>query len=143
MTSTSAEASTRITYRSVLVLAALVLLPGLAYVAGVLLPYYASDLDTLSLADLAAGRSHRTIPVPWRGWLSLLGFYSHLPDARSEHWSRSPGARCSCSRRSRAPSGGCPRASRPAWASSPSVCVATVTFLLSPLGRALTSWQLD
>ncbi len=62
------------------VLAALVLLPGLAYVASVLLPYLASDLDTLSLPDLASGapdaglRPEDGIPE----WLLLPGFAALL-----------------------------------------------------------------
>ena len=143
MTSTSAEASTRITYRSVLVLAALVLLPGLAYLAGVLLPYYASHLDTLSLADLAAGAQPPNDPGPvGAGWLSLLGFYSILLTPLGALV-----ALAGCGLQLLA---AFPRAERrvsPGVAAGLGivaiVCVVTVTFFLSPLGRALTSWQLD
>ncbi len=54
-------------------LAGLVL--GLAYTATVLLPYYASDLDELSLARLAGGAHDPT----GRGWGSGIPPWLHLP----------------------------------------------------------------
>ena len=126
-----------------LVLAALVLLPGLAYVATVLGPYYASDLDTLSLTDLAAGAQPPSdLGADGAGWLSLLGFYSLLLAPL--------GALLAL--------GGCalqllaafPRSERRV---SPGVaaglgavavaCVVVLAWFLSPLGQALTSWQMD
>jgi len=131
LTSTSeqtADQSAPVTYRSVVVLAALVLLPAFSYVVGVLLPYYASARDGSS-ADGA-------------GWLSLLGFYSLLLTPL--------GALVAL--------GGCalqllaafPRTERrvsPGVAAGLGVvavvCVVTLAFFLSPLGRALTNWTLD
>jgi len=143
MTAISTRPDPTVTYRSVLVLAALVVLPGLAYLAGVLVPYYASDLDTLSLTDLAAGARPPNDPGPvGAGWLGLLGFYSILLTPL--------GALIAL--------GGCvlqllaafPRSERrvsPGVAAGLGVvavvCVVTVAFFLSPLGRALTSWTMD
>ncbi len=63
----------RVSGRSVAGLAGLVL--GLAYTATVLLPYYASDLDELSLARLAGGAHDPT----GRGWGSGIPPWLHLP----------------------------------------------------------------
>ena len=143
MTLAPTRPDTRITVRSVLVLAALVLLPGLAYLGGVLLPYFACDLDTLSLTDLAAGAQPPSDPGPvGAGWLSLFGFYSLLLTPL--------GALLAL--------GGCavqllaafPRSERrvsPGVAAGlgvvAAVSVVTLAFFLSPLGRALTSWAMD
>ena len=130
MTTTTLPTSTappaaRITYRSVLVLAALVVLPGVAYVFGVLLPY-----------------SSRGTGADGAGWLGLLGYYSMLLLPL--------GALVSL--------GGCtlqllavfPRSQRRV---SPAVgaglgtvavaCVVVLVFLLSPSGRAVTTWMQD
>ena len=143
MTLAPTQPGTRITYRSVLVLAALVLLPGLAYLAGVLVPYYASDLDTLSLTDLAAGAQPPNDPGPvGAGWLGLLGFYSILLTPLGALV-----ALAGCALQLLAAFPRSQRRVSPGVAVGLGVvavvCVVTVAFFLSPLGRALTSWTMD
>jgi hypothetical protein len=143
MTALSTRPDPTVTYRSVLLLAAVVLLPGLAYGVAVLLPYLMSDLQTLSLAELRAGVQPPTEPEPIAaGWLGLLGLYSLLL----------------------APLGallalvGCavqllavfPRADgrvSPGVAAGligvAATCIVVVAWFLSPLGRALTLWYMD
>ena len=124
-------------------LAALVVVPGLAYVAGVLVPYYASDLDTLSLADLAAGAQPASDPGPVSaGWLGLLGFYSLLLTPLGALF-----ALAGCVLQLLAAFPRSQRRVSPGVAVGLGVvavvCIVTVTFFLSPLGRALTSWATD
>jgi hypothetical protein len=121
----------------------LVLLPGLAYVAGVLVPYYASDLDTLSLPDLAAGAQPRSGVVPVdAGWPGLLGFYSLLLAPLGALI-----ALTGCAVQLLAAFPRSERRVAPGVAAGLAVvallCVAVVAFFLSPLGRALTTWQQD
>jgi hypothetical protein len=136
--------STRVSWHSVAVLAALVLLPGLAYVAAVLLPYLASDLDTLSLPDLARGapdaglRPEDGIPewlllpgfaalllAPLGALLALGGCVVQLLAAFPRHEDRvSPGVAAGLGLVA-------------------VVCLSVLSYFLSPLGQALTSWQLD
>ena len=126
MTATaSTNRDRRITYRSVLVLAALVLLPGLAYLAGVLLPYLASGQDPVG-----------------SGWLGLLGLFSLFLAPLGALV-----ALVGCAVQLLA---AFPRAAQPV---SPGVtaglvavavvCVVEVAWFLSPVGRALTAWYLD
>jgi hypothetical protein len=137
--------STRVSWGSVAALAALVLLPGLAYVAAVLLPYLASDLDTLSLPDLADGARDAAGLGPEDDvprWRHLLGFAALLLAPL--------GALLAL--------GGCvvqllagfPRHEdrvSPGVAAGLGlvavVCLGVLSYFLSPLGRALTTWQLD
>ena len=125
----------RISWRSVAVLAALGVLPGAAYVAAVLLPYYAGDLDTLPLADLASGahdpeqfRLLAYISVfltPLGALLALGGCVVQLLAAFPRQEQRvSPGVAAGL--------GVVGVAS-----------LAAILFFLSPLGSALTTWQLD
>jgi hypothetical protein len=142
-TSTSEQPGTRITYRSVIVLAALVLLPGLVYTATVVEPYVASDLDTLSLTDLAARAQPPTDPGPVSaGWVSLLGFYSLLLAPL--------GALLALGGSALQLLAAFPRSERrvpPGVAVGLAVVavvsVVVLAWFLSPLGRALTSWTLD
>jgi hypothetical protein len=143
MTTLSTEPDSAVGIRSVLVLAALVLLPGIVYGAAILLPSLTSDLHTLSTGELTAGAQPPTGPDPvGTGTLGLLGVYALFL----------------------APLGalialvGCgvqllaafPRAVRQV---SPRVaaglvavaviCLVEVAWFLSPVGRALTAWYLD
>ena len=139
---TAAPPTARITYRSVLVLAALVLVPGLAYVAGVLVPYFASDLHTLSLAELIAGAQPPGPDPVGAGWLGLLGVYSLLLAPL--------GALIALVGSGIQLLAAFPRAERrvsPGVAAGLGavavVCIVEVAWLLSPLGRALTTWFMD
>ncbi len=143
MTTTTAPPTARITYRSVLVLAALVVLPGLAYVGGVLQPYYASDLDTLSLTDLAAGAQPESGVAPdGSGWLALLGSYSILLLPLGALVSL-----CGCVLHLLAAFPRSQRRVSPGVGAGlgivAAVCLVVLVFLLSPLGRALTTWMQD
>ena len=137
------QPSAPVTYRSVVVLAALVLLPGFAYLAAVLVPYYAGDLDTLSLTDLAAGVQPPGDPGPQgAGWLGLLGYYSMLLAPL--------GALLALGGSALQLLAAFPRSERRVSAGVAAglgaiavVCVVVLTFFLSPLGRALTTWQQD
>jgi hypothetical protein len=111
-----------VTYRSVLVLAALALGPGSAYAAGVAVPYYPGRDDA--------------------GWLSLLGVYAVVLAPLGALF-----ALAGCGVQLLA---AFPRSARrlsPGVAAGLAVvallCVGIVAFLLSPLGRALTIWQMD
>jgi hypothetical protein len=137
------QESMRVTYRSVLVLGGLVLLPGLAYVVAVLVPYAASDLDTLSVAELAAGAEPSTGPALISpGWLGLLGVYSLLLAPLGALV-----ALAGCGRQLLAVFPRSERQVSPAVVAGlvavAAVCVAAVAWFLSPLGRALTTWYLD
>ena len=137
--------ATEVSPRSVAVLAALVLAPGLAYVAAVLLPYYASDLDTLALPDLAAGAEgpgglgpENDVPR-WRGLLGFaallltpLGALLALGGSVVQLLAALPRGQGRVS---------------PGVAAGLGVvalvCLGVLGYFLSPLGRALTTWQLD
>jgi hypothetical protein len=139
----TADRSAPVTYRSVVVLAALVLLPGLAYVSAILLPYYASDLDTLSLTDLAAGlRPPTDLGSDGAGWLSLLGVLAIFLTPLGALLALGGSALQLLAAFPRSP-----RRVSPGVATGLGVvalgCVVTLTFLLSPLGAALTSWHVD
>ena len=139
----STERDTGITYRSVLVLAALVLLPGLAYLAGVLLPYYASDLDTLTTAELAAGEEPATGPEPVAaGWLGLLGSYSLVLAPLGALISL-----VGCAVQLLAGFRRSERRVTPAVGTGlvlvAGICLVAVAWFLSPRGRALTIWFTD
>jgi hypothetical protein len=115
----------RVTFRSVVVLAALVLVPGLAYVFGVVLPY----------ADRGTG-------ADGAGWVSLLGSAAVLLLPL--------GALVALAGCAVQLLGAFPRSSRrvsPGVAAGLAVvalvCFGVLTFLLSPAGRALISWQQD
>jgi hypothetical protein len=139
----TAHETLQVTYRSVLVLAALVLLPGLAYVVAVLVPYAASDLDMLSVAELAAGAEPPTGPaLVGAGWLGLVGVYSLLLAPLGALV-----ALAGCGRQLLAAFPRSERQVSPAVAAGlvvvMAVCVGAVTWFLSPLGRALTTWYMD
>ncbi len=137
------QETTEVTYRSVAVLAALVLVPGLGYVVGVLLPYYAHDLDTLSVAELAAGKQPATGPVViGGGWPGILGPYSLLLAPL--------GALVALAGCARQLLMAFPRSERRVSASVVAglvvvavICIAAVAWFLSPLGRALSTWFMD
>ena len=125
MTTRSTKPDSAVTPRSVVVLAALVLVPGVVYVLGVLLPYLASGPDPVG-----------------SGWLGLLGMFSLFLAPLGALV-----ALVGCAVQVRA---AFPRAARPV---SPGVlaglvavalvCVVEVAWFLSPVGRALTAWYLD
>ena len=121
------------------VLSALVVVPALAYVATVLVPYYASGLDELSLAELSDGSPEPSGPGRFLG---VLGFFSLLLTPL--------GALLSL--------GGCvllllaafPRVEHRLSSGVAAGLflvaaggLAVLVFFLSPLGRALTTWQMD
>lgn len=139
------QPSARVSWRSVAVLATLLAVPGLGYVATVLLPYYASDLDELTLTQLAGGGVEAAWPTPENDihrWLHVVAFFSLLLAPL--------GALLAL--------GGCllqllaafPRDGQRLSAGVATAlgvvalaCLAGLPHFLSPLGRALTSWQLD
>ena len=110
-----------VTYRSVLVLAALALVPGIAYAAGVVVPYYSGgDAGWLSLLGLYA-----VVLAPLGALLALAGCVVQLLAAFPRSARRvSPGVAAGL-------------------AVVALICVGIVAFLLSPVGRALTIWQTD
>jgi hypothetical protein len=134
-----------VTWRSVVVTAALVLLPGLAYAATVLLPFAASDLDTLSLTELATGVHDPDGPGPGTGIPAAL----HLPGLVALLLAPL-GALLALGGSVLQLLAAFPRQERPL---SPTVAaglgmVAVVSlgvlaWFRSPLGRALITWQLD
>lgn len=145
MTTTTLErtpaGADRVTTWSVAVLAALLLVPALAYAGTVLLPFLASDLDQLPLAELAGGAADPELPgdsrvltlaglaavvlAPLGALLALGGsalqLLAVLPTDRRTVGPRVAGALAV-------------------------VLVGSVVVLgwsLTPLGRALTTWQFD
>ncbi|WP_156119075.1 MULTISPECIES: hypothetical protein [Modestobacter] len=141
ITATSGQApAEQVSRRSVVVLAAALLLPVLAYTLTVLVPFATSDLDELPLPELAAGAL-----AP--GWphsgaldlagvaalvLVLLGALLSLGGAALQLLALLP-----ADRRTLTP-----------WVAAALALVAvgsvaTLYWFLSPLGSALTSWQLD
>ena len=143
MTALSTRPDPTVTYRSVLVLAAVVLVPGLAYGVAVLLPYLASDLHTLSPAELRAGVQPPTEPDPiGAGWLGLLGLYS-LPLAPLGALLALVG--CAVQLLAVVPRS--ERRVSPGVAAGlvgvAGTCIVVVAWFLSPLGHALTVWYMD
>ena len=124
--------------RMLAVLAALVVVPGTAYVVAVLLPYLTSDLDQLPLAHLADGTSDLSgqpsttlvgfaavVLAPLGALLALGGAVFHLLAASSsDARRRSPGTAA-------------------ALGLVAVAGLAVLLWFLSPLGRALTAWQTD
>jgi hypothetical protein len=127
MTALSTRPDPRVSYRSVLVLAAVVLVPGLAYGVAVLLPYLAGDFDTPSLGS---------------GWLGLVGMFAlflaplgaltALVGCAVQLLALFPRSD------RRVPSGVATGLVVVAM-----ICVVEVAWFLSPVGRSLTSWYLD
>jgi hypothetical protein len=130
----------RISRRSVVVLAAVLLLPVLAYALTVLVPFAASDLDELPLPELAAG-------VHTPGWpdsqlldlagvaalpLAVLGALLALGSAAVQLLAALPTER-----------GTLTPGVAAALVLVAAGSLATLWWFLSPLGSALTSWQLD
>ena len=130
----------RVTWRSVAVLAAVLLVPALAYAATVLLPYRLSDLDELPLAELAGGADHLRWPGP--DWLPLAGFAALLLAPLGALLALGGCALqllavFSFDRRTIAPG-------VPAGLAVVAGCaLGTLLYFLSPSGVALTTWQLD
>ena len=119
---------------------AVLLVPALAYAFTVLLPFHASDLDQLPLAELAAGASDPELPgdsrlVTLAGFAALLlaplGALLALGGSLVQLLAALP-----TDRRTISP-----------WAAAglsavAAVSVAVPPWFLSPAGSALTSWQL-
>ena len=127
MTTLSTEPYSAVSPRWVLVLAALVLLPGLAYGAAVLLPYYAGDFDTPALGS---------------GWLGLLGVYALFLAPLGALIAL---VGCGVQLLAAFPGSG-RRVSTGVAAGLVAVaviCLVEVAWFLSPVGRALTAWYLD
>ena len=131
----------RVTARSVAVLAALLVVPALAYAGTVLLPFLASDLDQLPLAELAGGASDPELPGDSRATtlaglvavlLAPLGALLALGGSALQLLAVLPTDR---------------RTVGPRVAGALAVVlvagVAVLAWFLSPLGRALTTWQFD
>lgn len=131
----------RVTRRSVAVLAALLLLPALGYALTVLLPYLASDLDQLPLAELAGGAADPELPGDSR-WVTLVGLLAlllaplgallALGGSALQLLALLPSDR---------------RTVSPSTAAALTVIalagLGVVLWFFSPVGSALTSWQLD
>ncbi len=139
------RSSPLVTWRSVAMTAALVLVPGLAYAATVLLPFAASDLDTLTHAELAAGVHDPDGPGPGSGVpegfllpglvalvLATLGALLGAGGAAFQLLALYP-------RHERAVS---PRVAAGLGVVAV-LALGVLAWFLSPLGRALTTWQLD
>ena len=114
--------SPRATYRSVVGLGALLLLPALAYAGGVLLPYASRGTG----ADDA-------------GWLGLLGVYSLILAPLAALVALAGCALHLLPRSGRR----LPAGIAVGLAVVALLCVAFLAFLLSPLGRAVTTWAQD
>ena len=130
----------RVTWRSVAVLAALLPVPALAYAATVLLPYRLSGLDELPLTVLAGGADH--LRWPGADWLPLAGFAALLLAPLGALL-----ALGGCALQLLALSPTDRRTIAPSVAAALFVvtlgCVGTLLYFVSPLGAALTTWQLD
>ena len=111
-----------VTSRSVTALAALVLVPGLVYLFGVVLPYRANDVGA--------------------GWLSLLGSYALILAPLGALV-----ALVGCGVQLRAVFPRSARQVSPVMAAAlvavAAICVALLAYMLSPLGRAMTAWMQD
>ncbi|WP_222193352.1 hypothetical protein [Modestobacter italicus] len=130
----------RVSVRSVAVLTAVLLLPGLAYALTVLVPFVLSDLDELPLADLAAGAD----APGWPGGrvLGLAGFASLLIAPLGALLALGGAAVQLLAALPTDPR----RLGRGVAVGLGLVAAgsaATLWWFLSPLGSALTSWLLD
>ena len=145
MTTSTLERTTtgpeRVTARSVAVLAALLLVPALGYAGTVLLPYLAGDLDQLPLAELTGGTSDPELPGDSRAvtlaglvavLLAPLGALLALGGSALQLLAALP-----TDRRTLGP-----------WTAGAlglvlAGSVVVLAWFLSPVGRALTTWQFD
>jgi hypothetical protein len=114
-----------VTSRSVVVLAALVLLPGIAYGAAVLLPYLASGPDPVGTGWLGLLGAYALFLAPLGALTALVGCGVQVLRAfpRSAH-RVAPGIAAGL-------------------VAVAVICVVEVAWFLSPLGRSLTAWYLD
>ena len=133
-------------WRAVVLLAAFTALVAAPYLVGVLLPFYANDLDEVPLTELAGGE-HDPVALWPEGtagaWvqqaafaslvITPLGLMGGLVGAVAGLLAGLPGS-------GRRPMS-VPVAGGLALVSL--VCVAGLAFLLSPLGAAITSWRMD
>ena len=131
----------RVSARSVAVLAAVLLVPGLAYALTVLLPFVASDLDQLPLTELAGGAPDPELPgdsrlVTLAGLAALLlaplGALLALGGSLLQLLAALPSDRRTI--------GPCAAVALGLVAVG---SLALLLWFLSPVGSALTSWQLD
>ena len=122
-------------------LAGLALLSLVPYLAGVLVPYYVNDLDSLPLAEVASGRHDPKDLWPRGvvgGFVQLAGFFSL---AVTPLGLVATLAGCVHALRARARRRA--RASTAALVLVALVCVDGLTLVFSPLGSALATWRLD
>ncbi|WP_346622416.1 hypothetical protein [Blastococcus montanus] len=134
-------------WRSVVVLAACVVVAVAPYLAGVLIPYYVNDLDALPLAEVASGAHDPKDlwPQGTLGGLAQLGGLLSLSltpivllavggisaAAAVQEWHTLPVAR---------------RAPRPvavACVVVTLVCVALLAWFFTPTASALMTWRMD
>jgi hypothetical protein len=118
------------------VLTGLAVLP---YLAGVLAPYYANDLDELSLAEVASGRHDPKELWPQGvvgGWVQVAGFLSLALTPLGVLVALSGAVAALVRHRP-----------RPAVAlglvAVAAGCLAVLAFSATPLGGALATWRLD
>ncbi len=127
------------TWRTVTLLGVLTGLAVLPYLAGVLVPYYANDLDELPLAEVASGRHDPKELWPQGvvgGWVQVGGFFSLALTPLGVLVALS-GAVAALVRHRPRPGVAVGLVTVAAG------CLSVLVFFASPLGSALATWRLD